>query len=750
MKEYASRSRSLRLFLLFSLLLLLALFISTLAVQTVVNKKNKELVYHNSMDTMLQFSRRIDEATKNVANGMVQYLYDSDIRAYVASAFAENDYTVRMRTREKLSNIRNYSSIVESAAIYSVVRNEVLANQGVWERENYFDPVLQSVQQFGERAVWTPARWIYDPLARQNKEVISVLRAIGSSPQEGVLILTLSAETLREMIRVPGETGSFSALANEKGEVLAVSNGNGLSTGEAGEIMQELASGQKQGMMELTLHNEKYHATFSQIESNGWTLMHLVPFSALFSDIQRLQKILTLIFTSVIVLQVLLIAAIGKTVALPFVRVASTASHLFGNKDAGKTHEADYLDDVLHKMLKENQELAQAYRENLGMAADRYVQRLLERSHVRTPSEITEGLTKHGLEYVAGSVAVAAISVQCRDWKRVELIKLQFVQMLRNVFTHGSIITAQPSANLVAVVFMLEGMDEKHLSLIENEINVCLAAFQMSELTVAAGLSLPHNNLCGISSAWTQARHVLDNQYLHGPFRTYVFSENNDPPIYPAKLANAMIQAAKAREAEKISLIIDELLAYYQSIPDCCYTQMLDQLCQITVISVRNMVVLWPELEKEADQSLLVYSEFRSKHFTLPQIRERMFVLFENLFAYSLQQSANPNQKMVEYAVEMIHQRYMNDLSLDDICQVVSLSPQHFNKIFRKYTGTTFVDYLIHYRITMASQLLQETNLKVKEIAVRVGFNSQDYFTKVFRKEIGMSPMEYRKLSIKL
>jgi two-component system, response regulator YesN len=87
---------------------------------------------------------------------------------------------------------------------------------------------------------------------------------------------------------------------------------------------------------------------------------------------------------------------------------------------------------------------------------------------------------------------------------------------------------------------------------------------------------------------------------------------------------------------------------------------------------------------------------------------------------------------------------YKEELSLVDAAAHVSLSPQHLSRIFKKEMDITFIDYLTNYRIGKAIELFTDDSIKMYEIAERVGYNSQHYFSSVFKKVIGISPVEYR------
>lgn len=93
-----------------------------------------------------------------------------------------------------------------------------------------------------------------------------------------------------------------------------------------------------------------------------------------------------------------------------------------------------------------------------------------------------------------------------------------------------------------------------------------------------------------------------------------------------------------------------------------------------------------------------------------------------------------------------ISQQYNNDqLSLQDISRQIGVSPSHMSKVFSQESGQTMTEYLTETRIRKAMELLKTTRLKTFEIAFEVGYNDQHYFSNLFKKVTGMTPMEYRR-----
>lgn len=91
------------------------------------------------------------------------------------------------------------------------------------------------------------------------------------------------------------------------------------------------------------------------------------------------------------------------------------------------------------------------------------------------------------------------------------------------------------------------------------------------------------------------------------------------------------------------------------------------------------------------------------------------------------------------------HNYMLYDVSLDSISNILNINASYFSMLFKKSFGANFVDYLTDLRISAAKELLADPFLAAAEIANMVGYESPNYFTRVFKKTTGMTPTEYRK-----
>lgn len=101
--------------------------------------------------------------------------------------------------------------------------------------------------------------------------------------------------------------------------------------------------------------------------------------------------------------------------------------------------------------------------------------------------------------------------------------------------------------------------------------------------------------------------------------------------------------------------------------------------------------------------------------------------------------------RKMKLILKYVENNYMEKITIEDIANEVDLSQSHFMKYFKNTMGTSFVDYLNEYRLTMASRLLISSDSSILAIASEVGFENLSYFNRIFKKRFGQTPREYRR-----
>jgi AraC-like DNA-binding protein len=121
-----------------------------------------------------------------------------------------------------------------------------------------------------------------------------------------------------------------------------------------------------------------------------------------------------------------------------------------------------------------------------------------------------------------------------------------------------------------------------------------------------------------------------------------------------------------------------------------------------------------------------------------------LFVLISRELDKQLDFENNRNTPLTETILQHIHTNYNQKIQFEQLAKKRGISSRHLRSIFKKNIGVSPVAYLMEYRINRALELFKDQSLSIKEIAFDTGFVTQQYFSKIFKLNVGITPKEYR------
>lgn len=119
-----------------------------------------------------------------------------------------------------------------------------------------------------------------------------------------------------------------------------------------------------------------------------------------------------------------------------------------------------------------------------------------------------------------------------------------------------------------------------------------------------------------------------------------------------------------------------------------------------------------------------------------------MHTLLPSLLETTADEIKTGNQDVCEL-IHYLQQHYTEHISLDTLSAKVNLNRSYLCRLFKRETGESLFQYLARFRLEKAAGLLLQEDLPVREVAARVGIDDPFYFTRMFKKQYGVSPSEY-------
>lgn len=175
---------------------------------------------------------------------------------------------------------------------------------------------------------------------------------------------------------------------------------------------------------------------------------------------------------------------------------------------------------------------------------------------------------------------------------------------------------------------------------------------------------------------------------------------------------------------------------------------------EATQLLFENYCTLYPQLnlpslDAEAFVQHPSYREYARAYMDMAEYeRLQLHGLVEILFSYFMKHgSIRPEvaDPRLARALEYIHAHLDEAVTIEQLTECACMTQSNLTRCFRKALGTTPLQYVLSQKIHRAQSLLLSSDLSVREIGQRVGFSDVSYFIRLFRKNLGLTPQDYRK-----
>lgn len=138
--------------------------------------------------------------------------------------------------------------------------------------------------------------------------------------------------------------------------------------------------------------------------------------------------------------------------------------------------------------------------------------------------------------------------------------------------------------------------------------------------------------------------------------------------------------------------------------------------------------------------------EYLLKPILKDEFEEILEKMLERHFAKQKEQQEKEKTGDVIFEVEnYIKENIESDLSLELLASVVHLNPSYLSRYFKESTGENLSNYVTRCKMEKAAWLLDNTEQKINEIMLQLGYQKSQHFAKIFREQYGVSPKEYKK-----
>ncbi|ODM25339.1 hypothetical protein A7W90_03365 [Clostridium sp. Bc-iso-3] len=429
------------------------------------------------------------------------------------------------------------------------------------------------------------------------------------------------------------------------------------------------------------------------------------------------------------------------------------------------------IDEVLKArdaILKEKREresitrLEELYKNNLPILREHFHNNLIM-GRARLTGDFTKQFALYEIDLDNSNVGVAVFTIDDQTEtpdeffeKSFQLINLRIAEMAREFLPECYKKIVFQSYNNEVVMIYNAGCEFtaaiKDVTLTAEKIKNSIRL--ETKVSVSAGVGRIYPHIRDASLSYQEAVKALNYRLVYGN-NTVLYIDNVDmKEMKHAHLFNDLIEilrnlqnilsTGKADEVKKLTRAKISQIISCGSIP---YYYVQQVYCQLLSSMLRTLYEMNISPEQLYGTPVHLYGEFFKKK-TLDEIEEWYDDLVERACAVINQKKAEKAGWVINSAVSYIKKNCKRDISLGEVAEFVNLNPSYLSRLFKEEMGIQFVEYVRNVKMELAKEMLKNSSKKIYQICEELGYQNVQYFSTVFKNTVGMTPVEYRKMSM--
>ena len=262
------------------------------------------------------------------------------------------------------------------------------------------------------------------------------------------------------------------------------------------------------------------------------------------------------------------------------------------------------------------------------------------------------------------------------------------------------------------------------------------------DVSILAGIGRVYDNIKNLEKSYNEAIIALNYDNIDMRVRHYddIFG-NEEPGIYYSiELEKVLVNSIYKGEVEESCKIFNDIM-----IKAC---EGIEDMNKVKTIVLQMILTIVLSINKSGDSGIDIEAiQSFIRESPIENIEDSIVVgnkVIADIIKNVSNKYTDSQEKIIKRSIEYIKNNFKGDLTLEIVADYACVSPYYFSKIFKKFTGTNYIDYLTDIRIEKAKEMLRDGRVAVKDVCFNVGYNDPNYFSRVFKKIVGLSPKEFK------
>lgn len=720
-----------RLLISYIAIVLIPVFVIFLYFYPKLNKTISKQILQDSSIALKNTQKRIDSNLNEIYHIYVAISSNAKLSPYYLQMKPYN----RLEGKEELENYLATNKFIDDIYIYIKEIDVVLGKKGISEfDENYFNFINWSFADIKHTMSKATKLHVHPSetmtvAAGRPFNVVPFIMPVHTN--NTTIMILINEEAFFDIFQstYPSQL-SNTMIFDEEGKLLLSDNPN-MSREFLNDITYQVTKYAGTNIYEIG--NEKYIMSLEKSEVMDLTYVNIMPYSEVFNDIRDLQVQTILLTLCLIIIGGMIAYLLSKINYRPIKAIID----LFNDNNANNLNDYKLIQKNIKDLYEQYDTINEQFNESLP-ASKEYLLKMLINNQITTLDQFNRMGTNIGIHIQGDIFNVTSIKVKLKDSNNIAFTKEEPENLKR--FMNDNI-TGEFSLGLQRnSLFLISGSRRVHaLKLFLNEI---YKYFTFSrDCKVYIGISDDYKDFASMHIAYNQALSVINYQIIKG--KTGLFYHNDLPQIdgneaiYPARLINDF----------KNNILHNNI-----DLRDKNYNKLMDILKKqdIHTVFIKNLVhdiyTILLNFNRQFNDTLIGDTNFLvnifENDYSLDDMIKNIEALYKRLF---IKTTTKKEDHLITEILFYINEHYIeDDMSLQKVAEEFNMSTSNLSHYFKKHTKVNFLAYIKYLRIDEAKKLLTTTELPVNDISKRVGFFATSSFNRTFKKEVSMSPGQYR------
>lgn len=724
-------------------------------------------------DAMLkQVRQAVDSQLRDMQQLAIQAAYDKPIRDY-ASLGPEKHNDVS-RLLKSIYDYKKRSNFIYDMYVYLKSDDQIISPSGCWKPDFFYNNFYKYkdtdfsewhtyLNNFIGGADYIPLQAVYVGIDKWISNMITYVYPLRSMAGNyiGCMVILIDEKQIYNLLKnMEIVTNGTLYVVDSKNRLIASSTTNydlPISLNIPEIPFADMLSDEN-NLIYKKINNRDMVISYTLSQVNGWKYISVVPTSVYLEKVENIKNFILMIVVISLIVGIFLAYLLAYKNYNPIKELINTLMVRIGRTSRGlANNEYDYIKQVVVSTIDENKKIIDMLDKQRPLLRFNFLFRLLQGNALNNGS-IADSLDFFDVKFISNKFAVMVFNIDSggkyiktgseQEWAYVRLIAANAADQAGN--EHNKAYVVEIDYRQFAMIINFDANTNIDTVTLMESISCRLKQQLMNEFgfILTIGIGNMYTGIDNITRSFKEALIALNYKIAKGCNSVICYrdvQENNENYYYPVEIEAKLINCIKAGQFNEVKTVINDIFRENFEKRHLSYKLMLCLFFDIMSTAIKTFSEIKIDYIDVFGTGFDPVEQILECQ-TAEEMHKTIINIYDRVCTYIVNNRRSRNTELKDRIISYIDTHYDNpNLSVAFIAEKMEINPSYLSYFFKEQTGQNLTDYINTVRLKRAEALLEDKNLTINKIAEMVGYGAANTFIRIFKKDRGVTPGEYRK-----